>query len=142
MASKPIDDDDLILYILGGLGPEYGPFVTSITARDKHVRLSDLHGLLLSEEIRVSDIALEQHNISVNVATKTSNTSTYGKSKSRGCGRHNKTTVDEVAINLIIVALQIYKISSIKGPIELPATSIIEWVTQLFNVIINLIMPL
>lgn len=55
IASKPLDDDDLILYILGGLGPNYGPFVTSIIARDAHIRLSDLHGLLLSEEIRVND---------------------------------------------------------------------------------------
>ncbi|RWR72913.1 expansin-A25 [Cinnamomum micranthum f. kanehirae] len=90
MASKPIDDDDLILYILGGLDPEYSPFVTSITTRDTHIRLSDLHGLLLSEDIRVSDTALEQHNISINVSTKTSSTPTHGKSESRGRGQHQQ----------------------------------------------------
>ncbi|KAF8403163.1 hypothetical protein HHK36_011260 [Tetracentron sinense] len=39
MALKPIDNDDYILYILEGLGPEYGPFCTSITTRDGHIAL-------------------------------------------------------------------------------------------------------
>lgn len=34
MATKPVDDDGLILYILGGLGLDHGPFVTSITTLD------------------------------------------------------------------------------------------------------------
>lgn len=72
------------------LGPEYGPFVTSVTTCDTHIRLSDLQGLLLSEEIRVSEIAWKQQNISINVAAKTSNTPTHGKAGSRGRGRYQQ----------------------------------------------------
>ncbi|KAJ8639207.1 hypothetical protein MRB53_015901, partial [Persea americana] len=79
MALKPIDDDDLVLYILGGLGSEYGPFVTSITTRETHIRLSDLHGLLLSEEIRVNGSQNDLQNITANVAAKSSSSSNRGK---------------------------------------------------------------
>lgn len=82
IASKPLDDDDFILYILGGLGPNYGPFVTSIIARDAHIRLSDLHGLLLSEEIRVNDSHTDNQPISINAATKTSPSPTRGRGDS------------------------------------------------------------
>lgn len=56
MAIKPVVDDGLILYILGGLGLDYGPFVTSITTRDAPTRLLDFHGLLLVKKFEsVSD---------------------------------------------------------------------------------------
>ncbi|KAJ8628397.1 hypothetical protein MRB53_021704 [Persea americana] len=79
IALKPIDDDDLVLYILGGLGSESGPFVTSITTREAHIRLSDLHGLLLSEEIRVNGSQNDLQNITANVAAKRSSSSNCGK---------------------------------------------------------------
>lgn len=72
MASKPVDDDDLILCILGGLGPEYGPFVTSITTRGTYTCLLDLHRLLLNEEIPVNGLQQDTQNIAANVATKSS----------------------------------------------------------------------
>lgn len=87
MALKPIDDDDLVLYILGGLGSESGPFVTSITTREAHIRLSDLHGLLLSEEIRVNGSQNDLQNITANVAAKSSSSSNRGKGDYRGRGR-------------------------------------------------------
>lgn len=87
MALKPIDDDDLVLYILGGLGSEYGPFVTSTTTREAHIRLSDLHGLLLSEEIRVNGSQNDLQNITANVAAKSSSSSNRGKGDYRGRGR-------------------------------------------------------
>ncbi|GAV59707.1 UBN2_3 domain-containing protein, partial [Cephalotus follicularis] len=50
LASTPISDEDLIIYILGGLGDEYRAFVTSISTRGTSITLVDLHGLLLTEE--------------------------------------------------------------------------------------------
>lgn len=86
MAAKPVDDDGLILYILGGLGLDYGPFVTSITTRDAPTRLLDFHGLLLSEEIWVSWSQTDLQNIVDNVAAKEINnlsSSNWGKIDSR-----------------------------------------------------------
>ncbi|OVA01500.1 hypothetical protein BVC80_1513g4 [Macleaya cordata] len=35
-------DRDLILYVLSGLEPEYGPFVTIVTTRSEHISFADL----------------------------------------------------------------------------------------------------
>ncbi|GAV67833.1 hypothetical protein CFOL_v3_11337 [Cephalotus follicularis] len=48
---RPVVDNDMVLYILGGLSPEYATFVTSIITRDSTISIADLHGLLLNEEI-------------------------------------------------------------------------------------------
>ncbi|GAV77105.1 UBN2_3 domain-containing protein, partial [Cephalotus follicularis] len=52
LASKPISDDDMVLYVLGGLSSEYAAFVTSVTTRDSPISVVDLQGMLLNEEIR------------------------------------------------------------------------------------------
>ncbi|OVA12015.1 hypothetical protein BVC80_1483g3 [Macleaya cordata] len=71
--SKPVPDSDLVLYALGGLGPEYGSFVTSITTRLDPISFDDLHGYLLSHEIRLTEDAaqIEVAAPAVNVSTKT-----------------------------------------------------------------------
>ncbi|GAV81757.1 UBN2_3 domain-containing protein, partial [Cephalotus follicularis] len=53
LASKPVSDDDMVLYILGGLSSEYASLVTSITTRVAPISVADLHGFLLNEEIRI-----------------------------------------------------------------------------------------
>lgn len=49
-----ISDRDLVLYIMSGLGLEYGPFVASITTRNDRVSYADLHGYLQSQELRLA----------------------------------------------------------------------------------------
>lgn len=70
MASRAVDDYDYILSIIGDLGPEYGPFVTSNTKCDTTIRLSELQGMLLSEENRINEALSNCSNISFDVATK------------------------------------------------------------------------
>ncbi|GAV73897.1 UBN2_3 domain-containing protein [Cephalotus follicularis] len=53
LASKPVYDDEMVLYILGGLSSEYASLVTFITTRVTPISIADLHGLLLNEEIRI-----------------------------------------------------------------------------------------
>lgn len=53
--SQPVSDSMLVLYVLNGLGPEYGPFVTAMTTRAQPVLFADLQGFLLSHEIRLAD---------------------------------------------------------------------------------------
>ncbi|OVA08197.1 hypothetical protein BVC80_1107g14 [Macleaya cordata] len=57
VVSQPITDCALVLYVLSGLGPEYGPFVTSMTTRPVPVTFDDLHGYLISQELRLAVVA-------------------------------------------------------------------------------------
>ncbi|GAV89277.1 UBN2_3 domain-containing protein, partial [Cephalotus follicularis] len=73
LASTPVSDEDFIIYILGGLGDEYRAFVSSISTQSTLITLADLHGLLLTEEIRAQSALMHLSNASANTATKTSN---------------------------------------------------------------------
>ncbi|KAJ0020731.1 hypothetical protein Pint_31510 [Pistacia integerrima] len=46
----PVADDDLTLYILNGLGPEYREIAAPIQARENPLRFEELHDLLISHE--------------------------------------------------------------------------------------------
>ncbi|XP_043703648.1 uncharacterized protein LOC122653773 [Telopea speciosissima] len=52
-ANHPVDDSDLILYILGGLGAGYESFATAILTRTDPISSEDLHSLLLSHELHL-----------------------------------------------------------------------------------------
>lgn len=83
--SKPVAEEDLILYILGGLSADYDAFITSITTLP--ISLDDLYGrLLLSPEIRLSDSNL--HNLSSEPSANLANRShSTNNNNSRGRGR-------------------------------------------------------
>jgi len=49
----PIDDEDLVVVTLNGLGKNYSQFRTSITVRETFPNFQDLITLLISEEMRV-----------------------------------------------------------------------------------------
>lgn len=55
-AGQPLNDFEIGSYILAGLGPEYDPFVTSVTTRVDPLTVDELYGHLLAHESR-----LEQH---------------------------------------------------------------------------------
>jgi transposase InsO family protein len=46
----PVSDDDLTLYILNGLGPEFREIAAPIRARDTSLKFEDLHDLLVGHE--------------------------------------------------------------------------------------------
>ncbi|OMO79651.1 hypothetical protein CCACVL1_13538 [Corchorus capsularis] len=100
IADHPVSDQDLILQILAGLGPEYDSLVVSVSTRSETVTMDDLHSLLLGYEYR-----LEQHTlaepITANIATKTNSSSSRpphnqergrGSFRSRGRGRGRSNT--------------------------------------------------
>ncbi|GAV61324.1 hypothetical protein CFOL_v3_04851 [Cephalotus follicularis] len=84
LASKPVSDDDMVLYILGGLSYEHASFVTSI----------DLHGLLLNEEIRAqSSVTTDLISATANIAltnrpsnnmNRTHDSRNYNRGRGRG----------------------------------------------------------
>ena len=55
-AGQAFTDDDLILYILGGLGPEYDSIVVNLTSRGDHITLSEVQFLLQSQEARIDQL--------------------------------------------------------------------------------------
>ncbi|KAF3771637.1 hypothetical protein EJ110_NYTH59938 [Nymphaea thermarum] len=59
VASKLVQEDDLIMHILRGLPREYSAFKTSLTTRADPISLSDLHGLLLTQETQLKEQDLE-----------------------------------------------------------------------------------
>lgn len=55
MVGEKLEQGDIILIVLGGLGLEYDTFVTSITTHfDPLTTFVDLHALLLDQELRLS----------------------------------------------------------------------------------------
>ena len=50
--SSALQDDDVIAYLLTGLGPDYDPFVTSMTTKSEALRLDDVFAHLMTFEAR------------------------------------------------------------------------------------------
>ncbi|KAL6314774.1 hypothetical protein AAG906_027123 [Vitis piasezkii] len=75
VAGEPVDEQRLV-HILGGLGVECNPFVTSILARPASISLSELSTLLTSFHIRLKQqntkVTLDVNQPSANLATATS----------------------------------------------------------------------
>ncbi|GAV86549.1 UBN2 domain-containing protein [Cephalotus follicularis] len=91
LASKPVSDDDMVLYILGGLSSEYASLVTSITTRVAPISVADLHGFLLNEEIRIqssvtSDLVSATANMAL-TSCPSDNMNRDSRNYSRGRGR-------------------------------------------------------
>ncbi|KAH0639068.1 hypothetical protein KY290_036369 [Solanum tuberosum] len=63
VAAQLVKDDDLILYILSGLGPDFNTLVVSVTSRVEAISIADLHGLLLSHETRLESLNLIEEDL-------------------------------------------------------------------------------
>jgi hypothetical protein len=52
MVGKPVSDEDLISYLIGGINPRYNAFITSFTlmTKDESMSLADFQTFLLSHE--------------------------------------------------------------------------------------------
>lgn len=79
-AGKPLDDEEMISYILAGLDSDYNPLVSSIT-RQADLSLSDLYADLLSFDAHLES----QHNGSQQFS---SSANAAARSRGRGRGRN------------------------------------------------------
>uniref|UniRef100_A0A2N9GZ53 Reverse transcriptase Ty1/copia-type domain-containing protein n=1 Tax=Fagus sylvatica TaxID=28930 RepID=A0A2N9GZ53_FAGSY len=86
----PLNDIELISFLLAGLGSDYDSFVTSVNTRVEPLSLEDLYGHLLAHELR-----LVQNQPSVDLSTATANYAHKGSSN-RG-GRGNRFTTPSSA---------------------------------------------
>jgi hypothetical protein len=64
----PLQESDVVSYILAGISADYDPLVTSITTRQEPIHLDDLSGHLLSYELQ-----LEQHTTTVDLLISSAN---------------------------------------------------------------------
>jgi hypothetical protein len=61
---KPLHEEETISYILAGLGPNYGPVVTSLTTRNDDITLDKVYSYLLAFEH-----LYEQHGTEIQLGT-------------------------------------------------------------------------
>ena len=57
-ARRPVENDDLVLVILNGLGPEYDPIVSSVANKVDPMQYDDVVDLLLGQEQRLSSLLI------------------------------------------------------------------------------------
>ncbi|WVZ96725.1 hypothetical protein U9M48_042326 [Paspalum notatum var. saurae] len=77
-AGKPIEDDELIAYILNGLDAEFNPIVSALVTRIEPITLGELYSQLLSFETRL-DLQQGGSSSSVNAANSGGHGGTPGR---------------------------------------------------------------
>ncbi|XP_010523620.1 PREDICTED: uncharacterized protein LOC104801935 [Tarenaya hassleriana] len=86
LLGKPMDHEDLVDIILGGLGDEYKSVKDAVHARDTTISFVELHERLLSHDVDLNVSAQSDFPISANTARTTSRPPW----RARG-GRHNSS---------------------------------------------------
>uniref|UniRef100_A0A803Q6A3 Retrotransposon Copia-like N-terminal domain-containing protein n=1 Tax=Cannabis sativa TaxID=3483 RepID=A0A803Q6A3_CANSA len=79
VAGAPVQDQDLVLQVLNGLGPDFDSVVSGITARSDDLSIDEVQALLLSHESR-----LEHHHQMQNLSMKMQANLAFGSGRSGG----------------------------------------------------------
>ena len=79
-----ISGDELLLYILGGLGSEYDPIVINLTSKQDSVSLQEAQFLLQSHEMRLEQL---QVSMIVNLASASANVAYNNNNSNFSSGR-------------------------------------------------------
>ncbi|KAG6784643.1 hypothetical protein POTOM_010341 [Populus tomentosa] len=77
-AGKPMDDDDLIVCILRGLGSEFDPIIAALNARDMFPSLEGVISKLRDFEIRIQNARTTLSSVAFYTNRNRSNTKTHG----------------------------------------------------------------
>uniref|UniRef100_A0A2N9FYY6 Uncharacterized protein n=1 Tax=Fagus sylvatica TaxID=28930 RepID=A0A2N9FYY6_FAGSY len=83
----PLNDIEMISFLLAGLGSDYDSFVTSVNTRVEPLSLEDLYGHLLAHELRMI-----QNQPSVDLSVAVANYAQKGSSNRGGRGNRFPTT--------------------------------------------------
>jgi hypothetical protein len=91
-AGAALRDDEIIAYLLAGLGSDYDSFVTSMTTRSETITLDDVFAHLMAFEARQlqHQVELQLHTgSSANYAGRSGTPMNHGRGRGRGrgCGR-------------------------------------------------------
>ncbi|XP_030483613.2 uncharacterized protein LOC115700190 [Cannabis sativa] len=79
IARSPVNDQDLVLQLLNGLGLEFDSLVSGITSRSNALTIEEVHALLLAHESR-----LEHHQNMTDIAVKIQANLAFGNGRSGG----------------------------------------------------------
>ncbi|XP_047326693.1 uncharacterized protein LOC124930387 [Impatiens glandulifera] len=95
-AGKKVTDEDLILYVLGGLGPEYESLLVTVTTRPYSITVDELSRLLFTHEIRLEFLYANSPTANVvysyhGTSTTTTHTDKYVFSPSFGSATRPST---------------------------------------------------
>ncbi|KAH0650606.1 hypothetical protein KY285_030696 [Solanum tuberosum] len=82
----PVTNDDLVKFVLTGLGPAYRPFTRSLESRQEDISFDALYGLLLNEERQLK----RDETLNVIAPTALYTQSSYPPGHGRGRGRGNR----------------------------------------------------
>jgi hypothetical protein len=83
-ADAPLRDDEVVAYLLAGLGPDYDPFVTSMTTKNEALSVDEVYAHLLSFEARQLQ---HQAEARLNIGTSAN---VAGRGGSPGRGVHGR----------------------------------------------------
>uniref|UniRef100_A0A803P6J6 CCHC-type domain-containing protein n=1 Tax=Cannabis sativa TaxID=3483 RepID=A0A803P6J6_CANSA len=79
-AGQAISDEDLALYVLGGLGQEYESVVVNLTSRSELLTLQEIQFMLHSQEVRLQQLSATALNtVQANLANLSVNGTTRGR---------------------------------------------------------------
>lgn len=82
----PVTDDDLVEFIVAGLGPTYRPFTRSLESRQEDISFDALYGLLLNEERQLK----RDEALNVIAPTTQFTHTSVATNRGRGRGRGNR----------------------------------------------------
>ncbi|WVZ64106.1 hypothetical protein U9M48_013673 [Paspalum notatum var. saurae] len=88
-AGKPLEDEELVAYILNGLDADFNPIVSALVARVEPITLGELYSQLLSFETRI-DLQQGGSNSSVNAANRGGRGGASGRGQWRGRGNNSR----------------------------------------------------
>lgn len=83
--SAPLEDEDIVLYILNGLPLAYNLFKTVVCTRAQHITLLELHDLLLIEEQQLQTSVIEDQLLSTYYLSYVFSVTNFGSHNTRGC---------------------------------------------------------
>ena len=84
-ACKPMDDNDLIVCILRGLGSEFDPIIATLNARDMFPSLEGMISKLCDFEIRIRNAKTTLSSIAFYINRNRSHTKPHGNFNMRNC---------------------------------------------------------
>ncbi|KAH0776743.1 hypothetical protein KY290_008154 [Solanum tuberosum] len=82
-----VSNDDLVEFVLAGLGPSYRPFTRSLESRQEEINFDALYGLLLNEERQLKRDEALTVIVPTTQYTQSSFSTTRGRGRGQGRGR-------------------------------------------------------
>ena len=107
-AGRPLEDEELVEYIITGLGEEFSPIVSALCARVEPISVGELYSQLLNFETRMDLIYGGSNSGSANSATR-GRGSWRGKTQPRG----KELPVVPVVVRLLVTAPLVLGVSTL-----------------------------